>query len=1557
MPPKAKVQSDFKHRVQKVGKKKLIAASATNTQFKWTRLVTDSKQQAPQDSDASLLATTREHSLDDILAACRNHNAGSRADGLARLLQLARKDPVVVSLNISRVISTVADRIADPEANVRATLADALPAVLDACPPSALLPFIPLLSTYLTSALSKLQSSLRLDAAVFAYTLARAIPSSRAPLQRALVPCVVSLLDPQLHPLSSMSFAGSIMPSNLALGRRTPPARDPKSAAPPAAASSATGLHSLKRQKLDSTEARIVITVLLNALLCPLPGFDSSVAAEISKSNGTVERSVAAPTECWGLQKRVRVAPRTSPLSAGVVRWALEDLDASWDSAGLSAPGSAPAAEDSLSLLEPSVSASLILLASRHLFQLWLDCSPPDDSKVSPEIQARQALVSDALAAVVKLATSTTCSNGFAHAAQMRNETPELSIAQLFVHSPLPPRVRAAAGSLSSQGTAARILEQCFGEAKRSEDDSALSSMPDGPLQASPLWRGLRALQAALRQHILSRFPFESTRGGVRNELSSLRLNLAIVELFSSLLPSPVVLRGVAKQSSLHSSSWPSDTSVTDPTTRKRHRLADCIPASVSQIDADAESLDDSGSDGFDVDTAFLSHNLIKKGTPRHSSQFREASGVVGALDVISRITAFLVEALDAAATPTAVATYSSKLTADADMHFEQDASTVTLTRLLTLAHSTIEYLEDTDACKLTHRLTALYEAIPQSSFARIHFAVAFAARLRADIQRRAAVNDPTLSSTCGDARLPHEIAAKWLDSFPRVLWAAGAQNPVSASALISTLHDLARLAVQPTSPLALVLRSTARQLAPVIYTVAVKDGGGVWGPFLYFSAALQMRLIAVLQLSQCSTPALRRALCSVARQPRVSCDVRSHAVETLVALSLESNAPSGDSESQISLTTAATLRGAAAVLSLLLGRSTEFVLDVFSQYSEYSDFSRLLSIGQLHEADASRITDSETGDSDHAGWGWQVNHLCERDVDVFHTVLWSAEAAYEAIVAHVRSKNDAAIAHAAIFAAIASILPPDLHRRSAVVLPSAAEACVVLSLFRFCRSLEHIGRLFDPQSACAASCQCVEDAITPPSVLRLGQSAIAKESIQLAVFASLTALLCASTGMMPATGGLGDFFNTACESGCGSRTGRPSVTQTVTAASLSAPLPVTRAITSGSETVTGSAGSSHAGRPSSTTCTAIGGSLPVSASDGDFQGHVFSQPQLQAESQAAFAASDATCSSLSGAAATWPGSDTSRYRLVPSQAASDTGTSSSSCGTIFPLSAASSDFGGTLGLRLPAPLAVATSSCSATGSTATSSSASGSAAATQAQAQPDSEADTTSTSSSLSAAAGGGAGGVSTTRVTGTLPLPVPLAVAPARAALPVPVAVPVELQVEAASASATGSGGTTGSASACASATGTVTGITSASFTVSRSPQVVRHLRATLLDYGSALLFAWLAHVTNLLLHSCSSQLSLASSDSGVYITSSTSGNNTESALCALLAAAQLIDTVGLKWWREQSRESKSVSLSLRALCDAARSFVESVSQERTASRGSREIAARLVVTIVGLGLPSVF
>jgi class 3 adenylate cyclase len=53
------------------------------------------------------------------------------------------------------------------------------------------------------------------------------------------------------------------------------------------------------------------------------------------------------------------------------------------------------------------------------------------------------------------------------------------------------------------------------------------------------------------------------------------------------------------------------------------------------------------------------------------------------------------------------------------------------------------------------------------------------------------------MSSTCGDARLPEETAAAWLSAFPRVLWAAGAKHPDAAAALVASLHDLARLAVQ----------------------------------------------------------------------------------------------------------------------------------------------------------------------------------------------------------------------------------------------------------------------------------------------------------------------------------------------------------------------------------------------------------------------------------------------------------------------------------------------------------------------------------------------------------------------------------------------------------------------------------------------------------------------------------------------------------------------------------------------------------------------------------------
>ena len=81
-----------------------------------------------------------------------------------QLVAFVIRDAAQAQLHLARIISAIADRIVDPEAPVRAATVSALQAVLLACPPTSLLSFVPLLAAYLSSALSKLLPSLRLDA-------------------------------------------------------------------------------------------------------------------------------------------------------------------------------------------------------------------------------------------------------------------------------------------------------------------------------------------------------------------------------------------------------------------------------------------------------------------------------------------------------------------------------------------------------------------------------------------------------------------------------------------------------------------------------------------------------------------------------------------------------------------------------------------------------------------------------------------------------------------------------------------------------------------------------------------------------------------------------------------------------------------------------------------------------------------------------------------------------------------------------------------------------------------------------------------------------------------------------------------------------------------------------------------------------------------------------------------------------------------------------------------------------------------------------------------------
>jgi hypothetical protein len=389
-----KKAADFKHRTQKVGARKLIPASSTQTSFKWTRLVTDSR------SNEGPLADDAHSSLEHIVAACRNHNAGSRSDGLMRLALFAVKCRPQVEPNLSRIVAALADRICDPEAAVRASLASALPAVLGACQPASALVHVPLLATYLSSALSKLQPALRLDALALVRLISRALPTARPVLCKMLFTCVCHLLEPQLHPLTCMSYAGSHLPADLALGKRSSTASrgDHRSSR-----HGVTGSpnDSLVRVKLDSSEARLVVASVLLDLLAEPPDRAAGLLAACPHF---------APINAdWGLHRRLRVLParvsRPADTPCRIVASDLDDFREAFSFQPVMGIASAPR----LGVLSsPGVAPSDLLHAARLLLQVrrtfrsitMCRCPPPP-----PPLESKPCsfLFSQSIAAVAGL--------------------------------------------------------------------------------------------------------------------------------------------------------------------------------------------------------------------------------------------------------------------------------------------------------------------------------------------------------------------------------------------------------------------------------------------------------------------------------------------------------------------------------------------------------------------------------------------------------------------------------------------------------------------------------------------------------------------------------------------------------------------------------------------------------------------------------------------------------------------------------------------------------------------------------------------------------------------------------------------------------------------------------------------------------------------------------------------------------------------------------------------------------------------------------------------------
>jgi len=212
--------ADFVKKAQKVGKRKLAPSSETRIDVKLAKLEVQRDEVAEGEADDSLNGA----SLADALSHTRHHSVVMRRKALTVIRGLLEADAGLVQSSGTDVVVALAGRLLDPEPSVRAlalpvlsALFRQLPADAEAAPSLALL-----LSPFLTSALTKLHTSMRLDALGLAGDIVDGCPPMARLLVEAapgLLPAVISLLEPTLHAGgSALSVLHSIAEPALALG-------------------------------------------------------------------------------------------------------------------------------------------------------------------------------------------------------------------------------------------------------------------------------------------------------------------------------------------------------------------------------------------------------------------------------------------------------------------------------------------------------------------------------------------------------------------------------------------------------------------------------------------------------------------------------------------------------------------------------------------------------------------------------------------------------------------------------------------------------------------------------------------------------------------------------------------------------------------------------------------------------------------------------------------------------------------------------------------------------------------------------------------------------------------------------------------------------------------------------------------------------------------------------------------------------------------------------------------------------------------------------------------
>ncbi|KAF9395298.1 hypothetical protein CPC16_008782 [Podila verticillata] len=162
---KKEKNADFKKTKLKVGKKKAVADSFTDTSFK-SRAISLPSQSISHDKTA-LLTNSRNVTFAELMTQLKHYSPGTRKDALLGLRDLFHRHSHLLPLHLGVLINSVVRLLIDDSSVVRKALQTFLGEFVPMLHPRDIHPFLPLLIVYTCSAMTHILEDIREDALKF----------------------------------------------------------------------------------------------------------------------------------------------------------------------------------------------------------------------------------------------------------------------------------------------------------------------------------------------------------------------------------------------------------------------------------------------------------------------------------------------------------------------------------------------------------------------------------------------------------------------------------------------------------------------------------------------------------------------------------------------------------------------------------------------------------------------------------------------------------------------------------------------------------------------------------------------------------------------------------------------------------------------------------------------------------------------------------------------------------------------------------------------------------------------------------------------------------------------------------------------------------------------------------------------------------------------------------------------------------------------------------------------------------------------------------------------